>query len=91
MDLLVSHNKTTHSFESMVDGYNCLLNYSLHNKIMKVMHVEVPEAVSGRGIAKGLTQVALSVAGNAGWKVVPVCAFSVAYLRKRPELAYLLV
>ena len=54
---------------------------------MLFTHTEVPPADEGKGIASRLMKEALSDARRRGFKIVPVCSFVVAYVRRHPEFA----
>lgn len=54
---------------------------------MTIAHVNVPDAVSGRGIAAALTEAALSHARSCRWRVIAQCAYAAWYLREHPEWA----
>ena len=87
MTLSVTHNTAAHCFEVTVDGHRCVIDYVLNRQVMTVMHTGVPEALSGRGIAATMTHYALEAARAAGWKVIPACTYTAAYLLKHPEFA----
>jgi predicted GNAT family acetyltransferase len=89
MNLPITHNTAAHCFEVTVDGHRCVIDYVLHKQVMTVMHTGVPEELGGRGIAAALTQHMLEAARAAGWKVIPACTYTAAYLRKHPEFAAL--
>jgi len=86
----VRHDPTTREFSVEVEGYIGALNYDLRGDTMTITHTLVPEAIGGRGIAAELMRVALQTARAEGWKVVPMCSYAVAYLRRHPEYADLL-
>lgn len=50
-------------------------------------HTEVDEAYKGQGLAVRLAELALESTVAEGRRVVPVCAFIAAYVRKHPEYA----
>ena len=90
MALNIHHDSAAREFTVEVDGYVGVLNYDLRGDTMTVTHTLVPEAIGGRGIAAELMRVALETARAEGWKVVPMCSYAVAYLRRHPEYADLL-
>ena len=90
MTLSVSHNQAGHCFESMVDGHRCVIDYILRDGVMTVTHTGVPDAVGGRGIAAELTKFVLDTATQAGWKLIPACSYTAAYVRRHPEFSNLL-
>jgi predicted GNAT family acetyltransferase len=95
----VSHDFAAHRFETRVDGLDAMLDYVLDDRLgdsgtgprtMTITHVRVPEPIAGRGIAADLTAAALAHARSAGWRVVPQCAYAVAYVRRHPQWSDLL-
>ena len=90
MTLSVSHNLTGQFFEAMVDGHRCVVDYLLRDGVMTVTHTGVPDEVGGRGIAAELTKYVLDVVKQSGWKLIPACSYTAAYVRRHPEYSHLL-
>lgn len=90
MTLTVSHNQAGQCFEAVVDGHRCVVDYLLRDGVMTVTHTGVPDAVGGRGIAAELTKFALDAVSRAGWKLIPACTYTAAYVRRHPEYSHLL-
>lgn len=90
MALDVRHDAARHEFSVELEGHAGVLDYHLHGTTMTITHTLVPEAIGGRGVAGELTRVALETARVNGWKVVPMCSYAVAYLRRHPEYSDLL-
>lgn len=86
----VRHDADARRFTVEMDDHRGELDYDLRDAVMTITHTGVPEAIGGRGIAAELTRVALDTARKEGWKVVPMCSYAVAYLRRHPEYADLL-
>jgi predicted GNAT family acetyltransferase len=101
----ISHDGTRHRFETSVDGLHATLDYVLDHgrpegsgrddgrpdrRTMTITHVRVPDPIAGRGIAADLTAAALAHARDAGWRVVPQCAYAAAYVRRHPQWSDLL-
>lgn len=87
----IVRNDAASRFETVVDGVLCVLEYRLRSGVMMITHTGVPEAVGGRGIAAALTRAALETARGEGWRVVPRCSYSLAYLERHPEYGDLLI
>jgi len=51
------------------------------------VHTEVPEELSGHGLAGALTQAAITTAAAEGMTVVPLCPFARAWLVRHPDEA----
>ena len=81
----VNHDASAHRFTTEVEGQHALLDYTISGDVMTITHTGVPRAIGGRGVAGELMRAALSTARNAGWKVIPVCSYAVAYMAKHPK------
>lgn len=73
-----------HRFEMDVEGEVAYLRYRRVDEVLELVHTEVPEALSGRGYGKTLTQFALEYARGKGLLVRPICPFVRKYLEKNP-------
>ena len=90
MTLTIEHLPQHHCFQAIVDGQRCDVDYRLAGKVLTITHTYVPPALEGRGIAARLTQAVLDHARARQLKVVPVCSYARAYMRRRPETLDLL-
>lgn len=82
---IVNQNESTNRFEIAVDGHTSFLQYHRGSDAISLMHTEVPKELEGRGIGSRLAKAGLEFARNASLKVVPLCPFVVAYIRRHPE------
>ena len=80
----IVRNVPASRFETMVEGVLCVLEYRLRDGRFAIDHVQVPDAVGGRGIAAALTKAALDTARREHWIVVPNCAYAAAYMERNP-------
>lgn len=83
--MLVSHNEFANRFEVVVEGGLGFLRYKIQGGTMLLLHVEVPPQSQGHGIAADLSRTALELAKERGFKVIPVCSYVAAYIRRHPE------
>lgn len=83
--LVVRNNEAQKRFEVAVNGRLALLEYILAGKNITYTHTEVPEELEGLGIGGKLARHALEFARDNGLKVIPLCPFVIAYLRRHPE------
>jgi len=90
MDLEITHDRTGHRFETIVDGAVCVIDYTLAGGVMNIHHTGVPSAVEGRGIASALMKAATDAARDEGWKIKPSCSYAAAWMKRHPEAADLL-
>jgi predicted GNAT family acetyltransferase len=59
--------------------------YDLLPGEIRFTHTEVPESHGGRGLGTALIKAGLAAARERGLKVIPICPFFRAYLKKHPE------
>lgn len=58
---------------------------------LQLVHTEVPRALEGRGVAGALVRAALDHAAGNGLKVLPLCSYVRAYMKRNPDTHALLV
>ena len=83
----VTHNEAQGQFEIALGSEKALLQYRRTDQHITLTHTEVPQASRGRGLGNQLIRAALDYAHFNQLKVVPVCPFVKAYLKKLPEAA----
>jgi len=83
----VADNREASRFELTVDGQTAVLRYERTPTSLVLVHTEVPPALRGRHLGDALVRAALDHAHAQRLRVVVVCPFARAYLRKHPELA----
>lgn len=79
------HNAAQHRYELDTDHGLALAVYHAQGDRLLFTHTEVPPADEGKGVGSKLLAQALSDARRRGFKIVPVCSFVVAYVRRHPE------
>jgi uncharacterized protein len=80
-------NAEAHRLETTVDGHRAFLEYHRNGNRFVIVHTDVPDALSGRGIGGALVAKAIEKAAEAGLVVVPSCPFAHGWLQKHPEVA----
>ncbi|GAA1971675.1 GNAT family N-acetyltransferase [Amycolatopsis minnesotensis] len=84
----VDHNAGENRYEISVDGELAgFTAYRDHGAQRVFHHTEIGDAFGGRGLSTELVARALADTRDAGKRIVGVCPFVAAYLRKHPELA----
>jgi NAD+ kinase len=68
-----------------------VLHYRRHGERIELMHTEIEQSFSGRGLAGRLASAALDDARARATSVQPTCPFVAGYLDRHPEYADLLV
>ena len=81
----IRDNTALSRFELEDGGVTAFMIYRVAGDVITFLHTETPVAARGRGLASRLVQGALYLARARGLKVVPRCAFVLAYLAKHPE------
>jgi uncharacterized protein len=81
----IRNNTALDRFELEVDGQLAVAYYRMTPGVITFVHTEVPQALSGRGIATKLIRGALEMVRGQGLKVVPRCPFVSAFMGKHPE------
>jgi len=87
--LEVAHNEAEHRFETWIDGYLSKLDYIRDGKNFVITHVGVFPELRGQGIAGKIVEVGLEYAKENSLRVVPMCSYAAAYIRRHPEYAEL--
>jgi predicted GNAT family acetyltransferase len=81
----VRHNPARQRYEVEIDGKLSIVDYILEGKTMLITHTGVPPEQRGHGIAHHLVKAALEDAHARQLRVVPLCSFAAAFLRRYPE------
>ncbi len=68
-----------------------VLHYRRHGERVELLHTEIEQSFSGRGLGGRLASAALTDARARSVTVVPTCPFVTGYLDRHPEYADLLV
>lgn len=83
----VRHNPELNRYELTVEGKTAVADYRLQGDRVAMAHVGVPKELENRGIGSALVKFALEDIRARGLKVVPVCPFVAAYIKRHPEWA----
>ena len=90
-DITITHDTEHRRFTTEVDGHGAELTYAIRGDgRMVIEHTGVPQEIGGRGIAAQLVRAALDHARAQGWKVIPACSYSAAYVQQHPQYQDLL-
>ena len=81
----VADNPTRHRFELSENGVLVFCNYRMRDDVVLLTHVEADPALRGSGAAGRLMDGVMATARAAGWKVVPLCGYAAAWLRRHKE------
>jgi predicted GNAT family acetyltransferase len=86
-----TNNEAAHNFELFTDGHRSFIDYKQKDNKVYLIHTEVPAELRGRGIADELVAKTLSYLEENKLKLIPLCVFVQAYLKRHPEWNRLLV
>ena len=87
--LEVVNNPNEKRFETWIDDKLSKLDYIEDGKNFVITHVGVQPELRGQGVAGKIVQVGLEYAKARSLRVVPMCSYAAAYIRRHPEYAEL--
>jgi uncharacterized protein len=91
-DLQVLDRPAELRYELRVDGELAgVIAYRREPGVVVLVHTEVFPSAEGRGLGSRLVAGALDDIRARGLRVVPLCPFAAAYVRRHPEYADLVV
>lgn len=88
-DLEITHNPAENRFETWIDGKLSKLDYLENGDTIVMTHVGVHPDHRGQGVAGKLTEAALEYARGKSLRVIPMCSYVAAYIRRNPQFAEL--
>jgi uncharacterized protein len=88
--MVFNFNEELKQFEIKIDDDVARIEYHIMDDRIFLTHTEVPEELSGQGMASMLAQKTLDKIDKMNLKVVPYCKFVTAYIRKNPQYRRLL-
>lgn len=77
-------------YELEIGGELAFIDYHRDGGKVFMTHAEVPPALRGNGVGSALVKGALALVRAQGERVVPLCSFVAAYMRRHPETRDLL-
>ncbi len=81
----VTDNPALGRFEMTSGGSTAFVEYRRAGDRIALLHTEVPEALSGKGVGSALVRGTLDAVRAEGLKVVPRCEFVAAHIERHPE------
>ena len=81
----VRDNPARKRFEIDLGDACAVAEYNLLKGMIMFTHTEVPPEHEGKGIGSALIRAGLSAARERGLKVIPICPFFAAYIKKHAE------
>ena len=89
-DIPLVNNELSRQFEIVVEQVKAKIEYDLQKDRMFLVHTEVPPALAGKGVGNALVEKTLHYLDENNLKLVPLCPFVAAYVKKHPEWKKLL-
>ncbi|OQX61369.1 MAG: hypothetical protein B5M51_08070 [Anaerolinea sp. 4484_236] len=83
--LEIQHREDARRFEIRIGDDVAVLDYYLNENTITFTHTGVPQKMEGNGIGSLIVRAGLDHAREQGHKVVPLCSFVDAYIRRHPE------
>jgi uncharacterized protein len=81
----ISDNAAQSRLELTVDGHVASLEYERTPNTLTLVHTEVPAEIRGRHIGERLVDAALAIGRSEGRRIVVICPFARAYMRRHPH------
>ena len=88
-NLKVVHNPEQNRFEVELEGQLAKLDYMVDGDSIIMTHVGVPYEFRGHGVAGAITKAGLEYAKSKSLRVIPMCSYVAAYIRRNPQYAEL--
>ncbi|QDO97419.1 N-acetyltransferase [Ferrovibrio terrae] len=86
----VTDNTARSQYEMPVEGQIVFARYRRTGDTVALLHVESPVALRGTGAAGRLMQGIVELARQKNEKLVPLCSYAAAWMKRHPETADLL-
>ncbi len=83
--LQVTHNEAENTFEVWIDGHLSKLDYFRDGDNFVIAHVGVYPELRGQGVAGKIMDASLEYAKQNSLRVIPMCSYAAAYIRKNPQ------
>ena len=87
MTEVLTDNVARSRFELGSDGASGFIDYRRSGSVLFLNHAEVPAARAGQGVGTRLVTAALDLIRSRGERMVPVCPFIKAIVRRYPGYA----
>lgn len=84
-DLELVNNEVAKRFEMSVGEHKAIIEYKQNPHTMVLLHTEVPQQLEGKGAATAIIEKVLKLVETNQQKLIPVCPFVVAYVKRHPE------
>ena len=79
------NNEEIKQFETTVNGFVALIEYTIKDNRIFLTHTEVPSELEGRGVGSLLVKNTLEEIERMNLKIIPACKYVKDYIKKHPE------
>jgi uncharacterized protein len=83
----VIDNPARGRFELSEDGDTAVADYRINGNTLYIEYVESPPALRGKGTAGRLMRGVMDAARERDLKVIPICGYAAAWIRRHDEYA----
>jgi uncharacterized protein len=83
--IIMIDNKTLSRFERAESGHTAYADYKLEGDVLHIRLVFAPEELRGSGAAGRLMADIAAHAATKNLKILPLCGYAAAWMRKHPE------
>lgn len=91
MDYQLIDNTEKNQYEFHVNGFIPKIQYRKTGNKIYLTHTEVPVELQGKGIGNLLIKEVLEDIKQKELKLVPICPFVAAYIKRHPEWSFLVL
>jgi predicted GNAT family acetyltransferase len=86
----VIDNTARSQYELPVEGQTVFARYRRSDGVVSILHVEAPVSLRGTGASGRLMQGIMELARAQNEKLVPLCSYAAAWMKRHPETSDLL-
>ena len=84
-DIGLTNNEAIHNFELIVEGQRSFIDYKTRDNKIYLVHTEVPHELQGKGVAEALVEKTFNYIEEHHLRLVPLCTYIQAFLKRHPE------
>lgn len=85
------NNEDKNRFEINIDSKTAFIDYIINRKgVIYLTHTEVPPELEGKGIGAKMVKEVFNFIQDRELKLIPICPFIIAYLKRNPKWKVLL-
>jgi uncharacterized protein len=86
----LTDNTERKRFELTEGSHTAFIEYMIMGGKIFLTHTEVPKELEGKGIGSAIVKLALEETEARGLKLIPLCPFVAAYIKRHPEWSRIL-